>query len=125
MKILDVYGIMVRLSREMLKVVRVYLKFGVKFGNIIYEGDVVLRLYCFFKVENLFFFWEFIVFGFGRFKLSNYVDFWELMKIIEKVKFERIFMVYGFFREFFRILIGFGYEVYLIDKDFDIYGLFF
>lgn len=45
MKILDVHGITVRPSREMLKVARVYSKFGVKFGNITHEGDVVLRSY--------------------------------------------------------------------------------
>ncbi len=38
MKILDVHGITVRPSREMLKVARVYSKFGVKFGNITHEG---------------------------------------------------------------------------------------
>ncbi|BAD85342.1 hypothetical protein, conserved [Thermococcus kodakarensis KOD1] len=125
MKILDVHGITVRPSREMLKVARVYSKFGVKFGNITHEGDVVLRSYRSPKVENSLSPWELTVSGFGRLKLSNHADFWELMKIIEKVKPERIFTVYGFSREFSRILTGLGYEAHPIDKDSDIYGLLF
>ncbi len=45
------------------------------------------------------------------------------MKIIEKVKPERVFTVYGFSREFARILTGLGYEAHPIDKDSDIDGL--
>ncbi len=110
MKILDVHGITVRPSREMLKVARVYSKFGgVKFGNITHEGDVVLRSYRSPpKVENSLSPWELTVSGFGRLKLSNHADFWELMKIIEKVKPESLHgvrLLQGIFQDFDRAWI--------------------
>ncbi|WP_297548090.1 MBL fold metallo-hydrolase [Thermococcus sp.] len=110
MKILDVHGITVKPSREILKIAKVYSKFGIKFGNIDNEGEVVLRSYRSPRVENSLSPWELIVSGFGGLKLSNHADFWELMRIVEKVKPERIFTVYGFAREFARILNGLGHN---------------
>ncbi|WP_297065401.1 MBL fold metallo-hydrolase [Thermococcus sp.] len=110
MKILDVHGVTVKPSREILKVAKVYSKFGIEFGNIDNEGEVVLRSYRSPTVENSLSLWELTVSGFGRLKLSNHADFWELMKIIERVKPERIFTVYGFAREFARILKGLGHN---------------
>ncbi|MBP1912702.1 MBL fold metallo-hydrolase [Thermococcus stetteri] len=120
MKILDVHGITVRPSGEMLKVARIYSKFGVNFGNIDREGDVVLRSYRSPKVENSLSPWELTVSGFGRLKLSNHADFWELMKIVESVRPEKIFTVYGFSGEFARILRGLGHDARPVDKDYDI-----
>jgi putative mRNA 3-end processing factor len=110
MKILDVHGITVRPSREMLKVARVYSKFGVRFGNIESDGEVILRSYRSPRVENSLSPWELTVSGFGRLRLSNHADFWELVRIVERVNPEKIFTVYGFAREFAGILRGLGYE---------------
>ena len=110
MKMLDLHGISVRPSREMLKVARVYSKFGLSFGNVSADGEVILRSYRFRGVENSLPPWKLTVSGFGKLKLSNHADFWELMRIVEKVKPERVFTVYGFAREFARILRGLGYD---------------
>ena len=117
MKILGLHGISVRPSMEMVKVARVYTKFGVKFRNIDKAGDVVLRSYRSPRVENSLSPWELTVSGFGRLKLSNHADFWELMKIVERVKPERIFTAYGFAEEFARILRGLGYDAMPIQRD--------
>ncbi len=117
MKILGLHGISVRPSMEMVKVARVYTKFGVSFGNLEKDGDVVLRSYRSPSVENSLSPWELTVSGFGRLKLSNHADFWELMKIVEKVKPDRIFTVYGFAVEFARILRGLGYDAMPIQRD--------
>ncbi|ASJ07542.1 MBL fold metallo-hydrolase [Thermococcus pacificus] len=117
MKILDVHGYTVRPSGTMLKVAKVYSKFGIKFGNVDKDGEVVLRSYRSLKVENSFSPWELTVSGFGRLKLSNHADFWELMRIIEKIKPEKIFTVYGFADEFARILRGLGYDALPIKSD--------
>ena len=117
MKILDLHGYTVRPSREMLKVAHVYSKFGVRFGNISADGEVVLRSYRSPKVENSLSPWELTVSGFGRLKLSNHADFWELVRIVEKVRPERIFTVYGFAEEFARILSGFGYDAQPASRD--------
>ncbi|ASJ03765.1 mRNA 3'-end processing factor [Thermococcus profundus] len=125
MKILDVHGITVRPSREMLKVARVYSKFGVSFGNISKEGDVVLRSYRSPRIGDSLSPWELTVSGFGGLKLSNHADFWELMKIVERVKPEKIFTVYGFAWEFARILRGLGYDALPIERatDLDLLGI--
>jgi len=117
MKILDVHGVTVRPSREMIKVARVYSKFGVRFDNIESDGEVILRSYRSPKVENSLNPWELTVSGFGRLKLSNHADFWELVRIVEKVKPERVFTVYGFSREFAEILRGLGYEAFPIQPN--------
>ncbi|WP_048148423.1 MBL fold metallo-hydrolase [Palaeococcus ferrophilus] len=117
MKILDVHGYTVRPSREMLKVARVYSKFGVTFGNILGDGEVVLRSFRSPRVENSFSPWELTVSGFGTLKLSNHADFWELMRIVEKVNPEKVLTVYGHAREFARILNGLGYEAEPIAPD--------
>ncbi|WP_297458137.1 MBL fold metallo-hydrolase [Thermococcus sp.] len=117
MKILEVHGYTVRPSRTMLKVARVYTKFGIRFGNVDKDGDVVLRSYRSPRVENSLSPWELMVSGFGGLKLSNHADFWELMKIVEKVKPEKIFTVYGFADEFAKILGGLGYEARPIGRD--------
>ncbi|WP_461865331.1 MBL fold metallo-hydrolase [Thermococcus sp.] len=109
MKILDLHGYTVKASRDMIKVAKIYEKFGIKFHNISKDGDVVLRAHRPPRVGNAFSPWELTVSGFGQLKLSNHADFWELMRIIEKVKPERIFTVYGYSREFARILEGIGY----------------
>ncbi|ASJ09652.1 mRNA 3'-end processing factor [Thermococcus siculi] len=116
MKILDVHGITVRPSGEMLKVARVYSKFGVEFGNIEKDGEVVLRSYRSPRVENSLSPWELTVSGFGRLKLSNHADFWELMRIVERVTPEKIFTVYGFSEEFARILRGLDYNATAIKQ---------
>ncbi len=110
MKMLDVHGITVRPSREMIKVARVYSKFGVRFANIESDGEVILRSYRSPRVENSLSPWELTVSGFGRLKLSNHADFWELIRIVERVKPEKIFTVYGFAREFAGILRGLGLD---------------
>lgn len=110
MKVLDVHGITVRPSREMLKVARVYSKFGIRFANIERDGEVVLRPYRSPRVENSLSPWELTVSGFGRLRLSNHADFWELIRIVEKVRPERVFTVYGFAREFAGILRGLNYD---------------
>ncbi|NJE41660.1 MBL fold metallo-hydrolase [Thermococcus sp. GR6] len=117
MKILDVHGYTVKASREMLKVARIYAKFGIEFRNIERDGDIVLRSYRSPRVENSLSPWELTVSGFGRLKLSNHADFWELMKIVERVKPERIFTVYGFAGEFARILRGLGYEAEALEPN--------
>ncbi|NJE02584.1 MBL fold metallo-hydrolase [Thermococcus sp. MV11] len=117
MKILEAHGYTVKTSREILKVARVYSKFGVTFGNIDPDGEVVLRSYRSPRVKNSLSPWELTVSGFGRLKLSNHADFWELMRIVEKVNPERIFTVYGFAREFARILRGLGYTAESIEPN--------
>ena len=117
MKILDVHGYTVKPSGEMVKVARVYSKFGIEFGNITEDGDVVLRSYRSPRVENSLSPWELTVSGFGRLKLSNHADFWELMGIVESVRAERIFTVYGFAEEFARILRGLGYDANSTDPN--------
>ncbi|NJE77075.1 MBL fold metallo-hydrolase [Thermococcus sp. ES12] len=117
MKILEAHGVTVRPSREILKVARVYSKFGVTFGNIDPDGEVVLRSYRSPHVKNSLSPWELTVSGFGRLKLSNHADFWELMRIVEKVNPERVFTVYGFAREFARILRGLGYTAESIEPN--------
>ncbi len=117
MKILDVHGYTVRPSGEMIKVARVYSKFGIRFGNIASEGDVVLRSYRFPRVENSLSPWELTVSGFGRLKLSNHADFWELVRIVERVRPEKVFTVYGFANEFAKILGGMGIEARSIGVD--------
>ena len=117
MKILDVHGYTVKPSGEMVKVARVYSKFGIEFGNITEDGDVVLRSYRSPRVENSLSPWELTVSGFGRLKLSNHADFWELMGIVESVRAERIFTVYGFAEEFARILQGLGYDANSTDPN--------
>ncbi|NJE48056.1 MBL fold metallo-hydrolase [Thermococcus sp. 9N3] len=116
MKILDVHGITVKPSREMLKVAWVYSKFGVRFGNIERNGEVILRSYRSPRVENSLSPWELTVSGFGRLRLSNHADFWELVRIVERVKPERIFTVYGFAREFAGILRGLGYDAEPVER---------
>ena len=110
MKILDVHGYTVRPSGDMVKVARVYSKFGIRFGNIASEGDVVLRSYRSPRVENSLSPWELTVSGFGGLKLSNHADFWELVRIVERVRPEKVFTVYGFAHEFAKILGGVGIE---------------
>ena len=117
MKILDVHGYTVKPSAEMVKVARIYTKFGIGFGNIASEGDVVLRSYRSPVVKNSLSPWKLTVSGFGGLKLSNHADFWELMRIIEKVKPEKVFTVYGFADEFARILRGLRYEARAILRD--------
>ncbi|AFL95767.1 hypothetical protein CL1_1570 [Thermococcus cleftensis] len=117
MKILEAHGYTVKTSREILKVARVYSKFGVTFGNIDPDGEVVLRSYRSPRVKNSLSPWELTVSGFGRLKLSNHADFWELMRIVEKVNPERVFTVYGFAREFARILRGLGYTAESIEPN--------
>ncbi|NJD99732.1 MBL fold metallo-hydrolase [Thermococcus sp. LS1] len=117
MKILDVHGYTVKASREIVKVARIYAKFGIEFRNIEGDGDIVLRSYRSPRVENSLSPWELTVSGFGRLKLSNHADFWELMKIVERVKPERIFTVYGFAGEFARILGGLGYEAKALEPN--------
>jgi len=112
MKILDVHGITVKPSREILKVARVYSKFGIRFGNVERDGEVVLHSYRSPKVKNSLRPWELTVSGFGRLKLSNHADFWELIRIVEKVRPERVFTVYGFAKEFAGILRGLGHEAF-------------
>ncbi len=110
MKILGLHGVTVKASREMIKVARIYSKFGVRFGNIEEDGEVILRSYRSPSVENSLSPWELTVSGFGRLKLSNHADFWELMRIVERINPEKIFTVYGFAEEFARILRGLGYD---------------
>ncbi len=117
MKVLDVHGYTVKPSGKMLKVARVYSKFGIDFGNISKDGDVVLRSYRSPEVGNSLSPWELTVSGFGELKLSNHADFWELMKIVERVRPERVFTVYGFAREFARVLRGLGYEATAISPN--------
>ncbi|ASI99626.1 MBL fold metallo-hydrolase [Thermococcus celer] len=117
MKILDVHGYTVKVPREALKVARVYSKFGVSFDNVSPDGDVVLRSHRSPRVENSLSPWELTVSGFGDLKLSNHADFWELMRIVEKVDPERVFTVYGFAREFARILRGLGYDARPLSRD--------
>ncbi len=113
MKILEIHGYTVKASREMVKVARIYSKFGIAFGNIKKDGDVVLRSNRPPKANP----WELTVSGFGQLKLSNHGDFWELMRIVEKVKPEKIFTVYGYAREFARILKGLGYDAHPLERD--------
>ncbi len=113
MKILEIHGYTVKASREMVKVARIYSKFGIAFGNIAEGGEVLLRSNRPPKANP----WELTVSGFGQLKLSNHGDFWELMRIVEKVKPEKIFTVYGYAREFARILKGLGYDAHPLERD--------
>ncbi|WP_297508651.1 MBL fold metallo-hydrolase [Thermococcus sp.] len=117
MKILELHGYTVRPSRTMLKVARVYSKFGVTFKNIERDGEVVLRSYRSPRVEDSLSPWELTVSGFGRLKLSNHADFWELVRIVEKVRPEKVFTVYGFAGEFAGILRGLGYEATAVGQN--------
>jgi len=108
LKILEVHGYSVRTSRNIIKVAKIYEKFGIKFKNIDKDGEVLLREFRVPKVGN--FLSELYVSGFGNLKLSNHADFWELMKIVEKVRPEKIYTVYGYAKEFAKILRGFGYD---------------
>ena len=116
MKILDVHGYTVRPSGDMVKVARVYSKFGIRFGNIAGEGNVVLRSYRSPRVENSFSPWELTVSGFRGLKLSNHADFWELIRIVERVRPEKVFTVYGFANEFAKILRGIGVDAMAISR---------
>ena len=124
MKILDVHGYTVRPSGDILRVARVYSKFGVKFGNVDKNGDVVLFSHPSQK-RNLTSPWSLFASGFGDIKLSNHADFWELLEIIERVKPERILTVYGFACPFAEILRGLGYDAACIRKDLDITPILF
>ncbi|GAB6101505.1 MBL fold metallo-hydrolase [Thermococcus atlanticus] len=106
MKILEIHGYSVKAPGEAVKVARIYEKFGITFSNISNKGDVVLRSYRAPRREDL---PSLTVSGFGQLKLSNHADFWELIKIVETVRPERVFTVYGFAEEFARILRGLGY----------------
>ena len=112
MKILEIHGYTVKAPREMVKVARIYSKFGIAFGNIAEDGEVLLRSNRPPKANP----WELTVSGFGQLKLSNHGDFWELMRIVEKVKPEKIFTVYGYAREFARILKGLGYDAHPLER---------
>jgi putative mRNA 3-end processing factor len=125
MKILDVHNITVRPTREMLKVARIYSKFGISFNNIANDGDVVLRSYKSPTVKNSPSPWELSISGFGKLKLSNHADFWELMKIIERIQPEKVFTVYGFATALAKILRGIGYDAEPIERDSDITFLIF
>ncbi|WP_457751720.1 MBL fold metallo-hydrolase [Thermococcus sp.] len=114
MKILELHGFGVKASREAIKVARVYSKFGVSFSNIEGDGEVVLRSYRSPEVRDGRYPWELTVSGFGRLKLSNHADFWELLRIIERIGPEKIFTVYGYSGEFARILRGLGYDAIAI-----------
>lgn len=116
LKILDVHGYAVKASREIIKVARVYEKFGIDFHNIDRDGEVVLRGFTSVKPENGLHRSELFVSGFGSLKLSNHADFWELMRIVENVKPEVIFTVYGYAEEFARILRGLGYDAHPVDE---------
>ncbi|ASJ10973.1 mRNA 3'-end processing factor [Thermococcus sp. P6] len=114
MKILDLHGYTVRVPGEVLKVARVYSKFGVSFKNVSPEGDVVLAS----GMERSSLPEPGVrVSGFGELKLSNHADFWELIRIVERVNPERVFTVYGFSREFARTLNGLGYDAQAISRD--------
>ncbi|AHF80701.1 MBL fold metallo-hydrolase [Thermococcus paralvinellae] len=117
LKILDVHGYTVRTSRDIIKVARIYEKFGIKFKNIDNDGEVLLRGFRSPKPRNSLSPYELYVSGFGNLKLSNHGDFWELMRIVEKVKPEKIYTVYGHAKEFSKILKGLGYDATAIDKD--------
>jgi len=114
MKILEVHGFSVKAPVEVIKVARVYSKFGLGFSNIERDGEVVLRSYRSPEVKNGMYPWELTVSGFGGLKLSNHADFWELLRIIDRVNPEKIFTVYGFAEEFARILGGMGHNAVAI-----------
>lgn len=110
LKILDVHGYSARVSRSILRAAKVYEKFGIQFTNISPDGDVVVRGFKSRKPENGVSPSELFVSGFGRLKLSNHADFWELVRIVERVNPEKVLTVYGHAREFARILNGLGYN---------------
>ncbi|AIF70039.1 mRNA 3'-end processing factor [Palaeococcus pacificus DY20341] len=116
LKILDVHGYTVKASREIIKVAKVYEKFGISFHNIDRDGEVVLRGFRSVKPENGLHPSELFVSGFGSLKLSNHADFWELMRIVEKVKPEKIYTRYGYAKEFAKILRGLGYDAHPMDE---------
>jgi len=110
LKILDVHGYSARVPSDIRKVAKIYEKFGIKFNNISNDGEVVIRGFRSQKPINGIHPSELFVSGFGNLKLSNHADFWELIRIIERVKPEKIYTRYGYNREFARILRGLGYE---------------
>ncbi|KUK17811.1 MAG: Putative mRNA 3'-end processing factor [Thermococcus sibiricus] len=110
LKILDIHGYSARVSNGIRKVAKVYEKFGVKFNNIEEDGEVVVRGFKTKKPFDAIHPSELFVSGFGNLKLSNHADFWELVKIIEKVSPEKIYTRYGHAREFAQILRGLGYD---------------
>lgn len=110
LKILDVHGYSVKVSREILKVAKVYEKFGIKFRNISKDGEVLISGFKNQMSFNGIHSSGLFVSGFGDLKLSNHADFWELIKIIETVKPEKIYTRYGYAREFARILRGLEYD---------------
>ena len=122
LKILDVHGYTVKASRNIVKVAKIYEKFGIKFKNIDKDGEVLLVGFKGAKPKNLLSSHELYVSGFGNLKLSNHADFWELIKIVEKVKPEKVYTVYGYAKEFAKILKGLGYDATAIDKDYRLYG---
>lgn len=96
--ILNAHGYTPRVDREILKVSRVYSKFGIglRTDN---EGEVIVS-----SSKGI------LVSGFGKVKLSNHADFWELIRIVEKVDPEKVFTIFGHAQSFAKILNGFGYE---------------
>ncbi|MFA4669449.1 MBL fold metallo-hydrolase [Pyrococcus kukulkanii] len=101
-RILNIHGYEVRVDRIIGKVSRVYRKFGARL-KISEDGEVVVSSRQGIQVS-----------GFSRIKLSNHADFWELIEIVERVKPEKVFTVYGHAEQFAKILRGLGYkaEVY-------------
>jgi len=104
-KILNVHGYSVSVDREIAKVSKFYMKFGVrlKFEK---EGEVKVSSSKGISVS-----------GFGRIKLSNHADFWELLEIVERVNPEKVFTVYGHAEAFAKILNGLGYEAKSIRRN--------
>ncbi|MDK2870234.1 MAG: putative mRNA 3-end processing factor [Pyrococcus sp.] len=96
--ILNAHGYTPKVDREILKVSMVYSKFGIKL-RASSEGEVIVS-----SSKGI------LVSGFGKIKLSNHADFWELVKIVEKVKPEKVFTVFGHAQSFAKILNGLGYE---------------
>ncbi len=117
LKILEVHGYTVKASRSIIKVAKIYEKFGIKFQNIDRDGEVLLKGSTYPKPDDSASFYELHVSGFGNLKLSNHADFWELIKIIEKVRPEKIYTVHGYAENFAKILRDLGYDATAIDKD--------
>jgi putative mRNA 3-end processing factor len=117
LKILDIHGYSVKASRQIVKFAKVYEKFWIKFNNISKDGEVTLRGVKTQKPENSLSPSELYVSGFGQLKLSNHADFWELMRIIEKVKPKKIYTLYGYAEEFARLLRGLGYNAESLRND--------
>lgn len=115
LKILEIHGYSAKVSREIIKVAKIYEKFGITFKNIDKEGEVVIRSFGNSRAGDDTHPSRLFVSGFGSLKLSNHADFWELMRIVERVDPEIIFTVYGYSNEFARILRGLGYDAKPID----------